>query len=211
MNFLKLYWSKLIASLVTHRMKSKRILFVVVAFLILFTEPKISCDTFWEIIFDWTGYTLIVFACFGRAFSSVFICGRKNEELSTKGPFSLVRNPLYVFSFIGTVGVGFLTGYITFFVLFVGLFLFYYPSVVKSEEKFLQKKFGDAYTQYKHDVPRWIPKHWKWDLPETIIVYPTLLLQTMRDAAVFFLVFPLMESIEVLHETGALPTLFSLY
>lgn len=208
---LKLYFSKITALLVKYRMRSKRVIIALVVLLILFTKPAIEPGTVYEIIFDWLGYFLIILACLGRIFSSVFICGRKNEKLSTQGFFSIVRNPLYVFSFFGTMGIGLLSGYITIFALFLVIFCLYYPAVVKDEEVFLAKKFGKEYKAYQQDVPRWFPRQWKLNLPETTVVYPRLLLQTILDASLFFLVFPIVESIELLHKTGLIPTFFSLY
>ncbi len=211
MSIAKLYASKWGGYLGTHRMKAKRILMVLIVALILFAKPEITPNTFFEELFDWLGYVLVIFACLGRTFASVFICGRKNQKLSTQGLFSMVRNPLYVFSFIGTIGMGLFSGYLTVLALLTVFFIFYYHAVVRSEENFLSKKFGDEYTEYKKRVPRWFPEQWKIELPEIIEVHPKLLLQTIRDAALLFLMFPIMEIIESLHETGVLPTFFSLY
>ena len=51
------------------------------------------------------GYALIIGAALGRIWCNIYITGRKDKELCTDGPYSLCRNPLYLFSFIGVVGV----------------------------------------------------------------------------------------------------------
>lgn len=211
MNLFKLYLAKVAKLFVTYRMRTTRIFIVLMVFLILFSKPAILPNAFWGVFFDWVGYFLIITACLGRVFSAAFICGTKNEKLSTQGPFSLVRNPLYVFSFLGTIGVGLLSGHVIIFFMLVGVFFFYYPEVVEDEEQFLLNHFGDQYEAYCREVPRWIPRQWKLDLPETITVYSRLLLKTIIDSSLFFLVFPFVESVELLHETHILPTLFSLY
>lgn len=205
------YYSKTMAFLVKNRMRSTRYLIGMVVFLMLFTAPVIEPDAFWGILFDWIGYTFIVLACFGRTFSGVFIGGTKNEKLSTEGPFSVVRNPLYVFSFFGVLGAGFLTNQFGLFILLMGIFFIYYPEVVKHEEKFLSKKFGQEYANYCRDVPRWFPKQWNMPLPETMTVYPGRLLKTMQDASLFFLMFPFVETVEALHAAHWLPVLFHLF
>ena len=47
------------------------------------------------------GVLLIAIAILGRAWCTLYIGGRKAQELTDSGPYSLSRNPLYVFSFIG--------------------------------------------------------------------------------------------------------------
>src|ERR1700694_4620271 len=55
---------------------------------------------------EWIGISCIVFAIVGRTWSSLYIGGRKTRTLVSVGPYSVSRNPLYVFSIIGGVGVG---------------------------------------------------------------------------------------------------------
>jgi protein-S-isoprenylcysteine O-methyltransferase Ste14 len=211
MNCLKSYSDKMTGLFVHQRMRSTRVILALVIFLALFTKPAFANNTFWVIFSAWVGYFLIIFACLGRVFSAAFICGTKNEKLSMQGPFSIVRNPLYVFSFIGTLGFGLLSGHIIIFIILLGTFFLYYPDIVNSEENFLLGQFGEQYQAYQREVPRWFPREWKMDIPETITVYPALLLKTIRDSSLFFLIFPIVESIELMHRTGFLPTLFSLY
>jgi len=47
------------------------------------------------------GLAAIVFAIVGRAWCSLYIGGRKKAEIVSRGPYSITRNPLYVFSFFG--------------------------------------------------------------------------------------------------------------
>ena len=198
------------SKLIQHRMKSTRVLIGMITLLMLFTRPWLLTGRLLETFLDWTGYFLVLFACLGRIFSSVFICGTKNEKLSTQGPFSMVRNPLYVFSFFAVLGAGFLSGRLIILVLLLWLFFLYYPGVVAHEETYLRQTFGDLYETYQNKVPRWFPRTLKMDLPEVIPMYPRLLLQTMRDTSLFFLIFPMTEVIERLHDLGMLPMFFPL-
>ena len=54
----------------------------------------------------WLGAGLIFVCISGRTWCSLYIGGRKNHELVTTGPYSVSRNPLYVFSIIGAIGIG---------------------------------------------------------------------------------------------------------
>jgi protein-S-isoprenylcysteine O-methyltransferase Ste14 len=53
------------------------------------------------------GLALAGIASLGRLWCSLYIAGYKTEELITEGPYSIYRNFLYFFSFLGAIGVGF--------------------------------------------------------------------------------------------------------
>jgi len=53
------------------------------------------------------GAIMVSIASLGRLWCSVYIAGYKTDHLVTSGPYSMCRNPLYFFSLIGALGVGF--------------------------------------------------------------------------------------------------------
>lgn len=85
----------------------------------------------------------------------------KNNELAKTGPYAIVRNPLYVGSFIMGFGVAFMAGSRTLITFFVIFFVFVYGALVRSEEKFLLSRYGDDFLKYCRQVPRFIPEPWK--------------------------------------------------
>ncbi len=138
----------------------------------------------------WLGYALVIIGAFGRIYCSAFIGGRKNDEVVREGPFSVVRNPLYVFSFLALVGIGLESGMFTLLALLVGAFILYYPLVVDKEEAYLKNKFGEPYAAYKREVPRWKPNFKLWKEPEQVDAKPKFIRRTAMDAAIFFLPLP---------------------
>jgi protein-S-isoprenylcysteine O-methyltransferase Ste14 len=48
--------------------------------------------------FEYVGYALVIVCVVGRIWCSAYVGGYKNTKLIDTGPFSIVRNPLYVFS-----------------------------------------------------------------------------------------------------------------
>ena len=66
------------------------------------------------------GIILAGIAALGRLWCSLYIAGYKTDTLITEGPYSMCRNPLYFFSFIGALGVGFASK--TFLIPFIILF-----------------------------------------------------------------------------------------
>ncbi len=81
------------------------------------------------------------------------------QRLITEGPFSYVRNPLYVGNFAITAGFAIFGGVPWIFLLSVFLFTMQYFFIVRYEENLLNEKFPNEYLAYKERVPRWIPQH----------------------------------------------------
>jgi protein-S-isoprenylcysteine O-methyltransferase Ste14 len=182
--------------LLKKRQRHSRWFVLLFAPLLVFTIGMAQEDGWQDETMEWTGYFLIILCVLGRSYASVFIGGIKNETVVRQGPFSIVRNPLYVFSFIGTVGVGLQSGRLSIALLLALVFMLYYRFVVAREEAFLLNKFGEPYQNYLREVPRWIPNFSLWSEPAEVVVRPQFVRGTMRDACVFFLAWPLLEVLE---------------
>lgn len=147
-------------------------------------------------------------ACFvGRIWSSIYVGGRKGVALVTIGPYSLVRNPLYVSSFLGVVGVFSLGGMIVPLVVAMLIFALYYRMVVAQEETHLAATHGEAFADYAARVPRWIPSLRHYQDVETLEVRPHVIIAHLRDGSVFFVAFLLFETVQMLQASGILPVL----
>ncbi|MFZ5835219.1 MAG: methyltransferase family protein [Pseudomonadota bacterium] len=198
------------APLMKARTRHSRIFVLAILLLVIFSLSMFAGHGFVHEIMEWVGHVLVVLCVLGRSYCSAYIGGRKNDELIQEGPFSVVRNPLYVFSFLGLAGIGLQSGMLTVLGLLLLGFVLYYPKVVAREEAFLLHKFNDTYAPYMNTVPRWWPKWSNWAEPEYIRTQPRLLRESMRDAAVFFAAFPIFELLEALRANGLLPTYFML-
>jgi protein-S-isoprenylcysteine O-methyltransferase Ste14 len=82
---------------------------------------------------------------------------KKNEELTTSGPYAYTRNPLYLGSLV--MAVGFAIAARSLWVLLVTIILFVaiYLPVIRSEESFLRATFA-AFDDYARNVPRLLPR-----------------------------------------------------
>jgi len=82
---------------------------------------------------------------------------RKNEELTTSGPYAYTRNPLYVGSML--IGAGFAIAARSWWIALamIMMFLAIYLPVIQSEEDFLVHRFPD-FEDYAGNVPRFIPR-----------------------------------------------------
>lgn len=101
------------------------------------------------------GAVLIVPGLLIRALASGHV--RKNEALSTSGPYAYTRNPLYLGSLL--IGVGFAVASCSVWVgiVLVAMFFAIYVPVIRGEEKFLREKFPE-FEDYARRVPRMVPR-----------------------------------------------------
>ncbi|MBQ3922838.1 MAG: isoprenylcysteine carboxylmethyltransferase family protein [Spirochaetales bacterium] len=107
------------------------------------------------------GVLLVCMGFFGRFWSASYIgtCGKANkigvEKLRTSGPYSLVRNPIYISNFIWATGFAFMTGLFQLLIFYYIFFILLYIVIIPAEEKWLSEKFGQEYTDYckrKHRI-----------------------------------------------------------
>lgn len=78
--------------------------------------------------------------------------------VSRNGIYSYTRNPLYIGSFLLGVGFCIIGQDILSFMLFLVLFIPVYRRVIRREEAFLFKQYGDEYLDYCQSVPRIMPR-----------------------------------------------------
>jgi len=153
------------------------------------------------------GLALIAACILGRAWCTLYIGGRKAHELVEIGPYSLMRNPLYFFSFMGALGLGMQSGSLTVGLLFLGIALAIFLPVVRREEAILQGMFGDAFSAYRARVPRFWPRISAWRDAKAVTFSPALFYITLRDGLVFLCAVPFFELIDVLQRFQVLPVM----
>ena len=142
------------------------------------------------------GLILLLVAAGGRAWASLYIAGRKDQELVTQGPYSLVRNPLYLFSFVGVLGVGMAFGSITLATRMGVIFtLGHWPEVRREEER-LALLFGEPYEAYRRRVPAFLPRVGVPATPLSLPVNPRTYSRALREAALIPLAFVVADVLE---------------
>src|SRR4030043_2332545 len=157
------------------------------------------------------GAVLVGIGSIGRLWCSVYIAGYKTDHLVTQGPYSMCRNPLYFFSLLGALGVGFASESFLIPVIILIGFAAYYPLVIKSEEAELEKLHKNEFEMYFKKVPRFFPKISYLTEPEEYIVNPVVFKRHMFSALWFIWLLGILEIIEELHELKVLPTIFNIY
>lgn len=100
---------------------------------------------------------------------------RKEQILTTGGPYRFVRNPLYAGSFSIAAGFSWIAGSIWIWLLALTYFLLCYIPVVRYEEKTLQEKFPDAFPDYAARVPAFHPALRPYPSPTTFFSWKQVL------------------------------------
>jgi protein-S-isoprenylcysteine O-methyltransferase Ste14 len=91
-----------------------------------------------------------------RAWAAGYLA--KNQRLTTAGPYSHTRNPLYLGSAVMGLGAALAGGSWIMGVAFAAFFVLVYWPVMKREAQFLQREFPEAFEPYAKQVPLFFPK-----------------------------------------------------
>jgi protein-S-isoprenylcysteine O-methyltransferase Ste14 len=168
----------------------------------LVTQSSDGIDGEWHERVEVIGLVAIVLSIVGRAWCSLYIGGRKKSEIVDRGPYSITRNPLYVFSYIGAFGIGAQSGSATIGFAFVLAAMVVFYMTVKREEAFLEREFGAVYAAYKARTPRFWPRFSLWRDEEQLSIRPALFVTTILDGLIFLLAIPVFELIDVGQASG---------
>jgi protein-S-isoprenylcysteine O-methyltransferase Ste14 len=157
------------------------------------------------------GWMLVGVGVIGRIWAGSYICSCKNVKLMMDGPYSLCRNPLYLFSFIGGLGAMLVTQTLLFPALFSLIFLGYYHPVMRNEEYTLRAIHGDSFESYQKGVPLFWPRRLRFNEPEQYSLSSKQFRRFLIEVIWFIVVAALIQMLRQLHANDVLPTLFRLY
>jgi protein-S-isoprenylcysteine O-methyltransferase Ste14 len=97
----------------------------------------------------------------------------KNSDLAIRGPYAMVRNPMYLGRYFILLGFLILLGVWWVLVLYTVVYWFYMDTRVEREEAHLRPIFGPRYEEYCARVQRFVPgaplagqpvAYWNWTL-----------------------------------------------
>ena len=123
--------------------------YIVAGLLVFFAKPTLP--------FFLTGLALVIPGELIRIWAAGHL--RKNQEVTTTGPYAYVKNPLYLGTLLIMIGYCLMARNLI--LLFIGLavfFLYYVPFKRQRESARLQERFGDAWTEYDWAVPDYLPR-----------------------------------------------------
>ena len=105
---------------------------------------------------QWPGLIL----CFAGASLRFWASGylRKDNRPAVGGPYSFVRNPLYLGTYLMAVGVSWAIGNTLLLLVVTVFFAAIYHFIILDEENKLIRIFGAPYLKYCQVVPRFVPR-----------------------------------------------------
>lgn len=168
-------------------------------------------DSLMEAVLKSAGQCLIMAAVLGRLWATLYIGGRKNACLITKGPYSLSRNPLYFFSILGAVGAGLVFGSLMAALLLGGATCLLLDRAAREEAALLRASFGPSYADYAERVPLLWPRLVGYEDAAEPSFRPSALGRALRDGLLFLLLLPIAELAGYAKVAGLLPRLLPLF
>jgi protein-S-isoprenylcysteine O-methyltransferase Ste14 len=81
---------------------------------------------------------------------------KPTTAIVTSGPFRFTRNPIYLSFTLAHVGIALWAASGWILVLLIPALAFIRLGVIAREEKYLERKFGAAYVEYRRRVRRWV-------------------------------------------------------
>ena len=194
------------------QLKRKVILAIVIFGLVgvAAVSRPLSENTAWEDVLATAGLAAIFAAIVGRAWCSLYIGGRKTREIVMRGPYSVSRNPLYVFSFLAAFGVGAQTGSFILSIAAVVLTFAVLRRTVRREEAWLRATFGVRYERYLRNTPRFWPRWSAWNDEPRLEIRPARFVTTVLDGSILFLAVPVMAVLSSARAEDLIPVLLTL-
>jgi protein-S-isoprenylcysteine O-methyltransferase Ste14 len=101
-------------------------------------------------------YSTRLFAKHGRGGSPLPFDPPK--KLVTVGIYKYIRNPMFTASALIWIGEFLFFGSILLFVYALGWIVFNHIHLIIQDEKWLERRYGKEYIDYKKSTPRYLPK-----------------------------------------------------
>jgi len=188
-----------------NRINLLRLLFILLVPMVFMSRPVLD-DTALSEVFEMFGIFLIFAGVLGRAWSILYIGGRKNTALVSDGPYSICRHPLYLFSTLAVVGFGLLLQSIVLTLVLTAVFGAALAVNAAKEDARLRAVFGRAYLNYAKTTPAIFPAIKRFRTDNLVTFDVNHLKSNFWDATVFVFLIPLVEIIESVQEAGWIST-----
>jgi protein-S-isoprenylcysteine O-methyltransferase Ste14 len=156
------------------------------------------------------GLFLIIVCIIGRTWCALWIAGRKVRELVDTGPYSVSRNPLYLFSIVGAVGAGAQLGSLSAAILGGAAVWRILLKRALVEERLMLYWRGEVYQSYMARVPRFWPRLSSWRSGDFHVAKTRAVIMTFLDGCFFLAAIPIAGLLHYLQGRGYLPTLLLL-
>ncbi len=206
---LKTLAGKFIFFAIKYRTRFTRIFSGFLVLILLFTKFTWSKVPFTDLALESIGIIFIGVCVAGRLWASMYIAGNKAHTMVRSGPYSIVRHPLYLCSFIGAVGLGLFTKNMIIMVSLPVVFMLHYVLVIIGEENEMIELHGRSYLSYVEEVPRIIPNFKIYKDANYVQVQTRIYSRSLMDTIWFIWGTVLIDTITKLQDSFILPVLFA--
>lgn len=189
------------------RLLTSRIAVLALTTPLLFITHAWPERSFVDLALPAVGFLLLLVGCTGRIWCAVHIAGRKNSELVVSGPYSICRNPLYLFTLCAFLGVGLSFESLTASAVLALVFFATHWPAIRSEERSLASAFGADFASYAARVPRFVPNLRLFVPAESALISVPAFTRALVEASLIPLSYLGAQGIHAAHEAGLLPSL----
>jgi protein-S-isoprenylcysteine O-methyltransferase Ste14 len=197
------------ASASTPRIRLTQLIYLLVLALAAWSEGR-AIEGGAGLLAQAAGFLLVTVAVLGRLWTTLFIAGRKVEQLVREGPYSTCRHPLYLCSVIGALGIGLTTRSVVLVVALPALVGAIGWSAALREDRVLMQAHHADWRAYRDAVPAFWPAWSKHRMPDLVSVPPGIYRKAFLDAASFLGLWLVVLLLETLRAGGAWPAQFQL-
>jgi protein-S-isoprenylcysteine O-methyltransferase Ste14 len=148
----------------------------------LLSQPLVPEESWLDITLDALAWTMFIAGAGMRFWATLYIGGRKHDMVVNDGPYSIVRNPLYVGSFLLVFSMALYLKSPTFAAGLAAATVAYAVTTIPEEERHLGELFEEKYAIYCETVPRFWPRFSVFHTPATIEVETKALVTECRRA-----------------------------
>ena len=197
------------ASVSTPRVRLTQLIYLLVLAAVALSEGRAIEDGA-GLLAQAAGFLLVTAAVLGRLWTTLFIAGRKEEQLVREGPYSACRHPLYLCSAIAALGIGLTTRSIVLIAALPVLVGAIGWSAARREDRELLRAHRADWPEYRDAVPAFWPAWSKRRMPDRVSVPPGIYRKAFLDAAAFLALWLAVLVLETLRAGGAWPAPFPL-
>jgi len=130
--------------------------------------------------------------------------GQEAKTLNTTGMYSIMRHPLYFGNFVIFLGITLFVEVWWFTMITILVFFLYYGLIIFAEEEFLQRKFGNLYSEWSKKSPAFLPKLKNWQQPSLPFSFKTVLKREYTGFFVIISSFVFLETVGEIFAEGKL-------
>lgn len=156
------------------------------------------------------GFLLVGTAVLGRIWTTLFIAGRKDEQLVREGPYARCRHPLYLCSVVAALGIGLTTRSVVLTAVLPSLIAALAALAAWREDRVLRQMHGQDWLSYRDAVPAIWPARPKPVTSGRVIVVVPVYRKAFLDAASFLVLWLLVLLLDSLRSGGAWQASFRL-